>query len=151
MVAAGPFEEIVTRGDISFAKRDDSGAVLTSGVEVHDPPRQLTGLRAGSVLLWVPLLDSALGSRLRVRIPAREVILAPVEPGLTSVHNVIAGRVGAITQDAVEHIALVEITLPDRGALLARVTPDAVERLALAVGKDVVALVKSTSIKVLPG
>ena len=151
MVAAGPFEEMVTRGDISFAKRDDSGAVLTSGVEVHDPPRQLTGLRAGSVLLWVPLLDSALGSRLRVRIPAREVILASVAPGLTSVHNVIAGRVGAITQDAVEHIALVEITLPDRGALLARVTPDAVERLALAVGKDVVALVKSTSIKVLPG
>jgi molybdate transport system ATP-binding protein len=103
------------------------------------------------VLLWVPLLDSALGSRLRVRIPAREVILALVEPGLTSVHNVFAGRVRAITQDAVGHIALVEVVLPDRGALLARVTLDAIDRLALAIGKDVVALVKSTSIEVLPG
>jgi molybdate transport system ATP-binding protein len=151
VVAAGPFEEIVTRGDVSFAKRDDSGAVLTASVEAHDPPRQLTGLRAGSVLLWVPLMDSALGSRLRVRIPAREVILAPVAPGLTSVDNVIVGRVRAITPDAVEHIALVEISLPDQSALLARVMPDAIERLALAVGKDVVALVKSTSIEVLPG
>jgi molybdopterin-binding protein len=45
----------------------------------------------------------------------------------------------------------VELILPDQGALLARVTPDAVESLALAVGKDVVVLVKSTSIEVLPG
>ena len=146
VVAAGQFEEIVTRGDVSLANRDDSGAVLTASVEAHDPSRQLTGLRAGSVLLWVPLLDRALGSHLRLRIPAREIILAAVPPGLTSVHNVIAGRVRAITPDAIEHIALVEVILPDQGALLARVTPDAIERLSLAIGKDVMALVKSTSI-----
>ena len=43
---------------------------------------------------------------------------------------------------------LVEIALPS-GALLSRVTPDAIVRLALAPGEPVLALIKSTSIEVL--
>jgi hypothetical protein len=39
------------------------------------------------------LLDSASGSAMRVRIPAREVILAAAAPQGISVHNVIAGTV----------------------------------------------------------
>ena len=45
---------------------------------------------------------------------------------------------------------MVEIALPN-GALLARVTPDAVARLGLCVGGPVLALIKSTSIEVLSG
>ena len=45
---------------------------------------------------------------------------------------------------------LVEIALPS-GALLARVTPDAIVRLGLAPGGPVLALIKSTSIEVLGG
>ena len=43
---------------------------------------------------------------------------------------------------------MVEIALPN-GALLARVTPDAIARLALSPGGPVLALIKSTSIEVL--
>jgi molybdopterin-binding protein len=43
---------------------------------------------------------------------------------------------------------LVEIALPD-GALLSRVTPDAVARLGLSPGGPVLALIKSTSIEML--
>jgi molybdate transport system ATP-binding protein len=96
-------------------------------------------------------LDRALGSDLRVRIPAREVILAAAHPGSTSVHNVLAGHVRAINRDTTNLAALVEITLSDGNVMLARVTPDAVESLGLAVGCEVVALVKSMSIDVLPG
>jgi molybdopterin-binding protein len=39
----------------------------------------------------------------------------------------------------------------DGPALLARVTPDAASRLALAPGRPVLALVKSVAIQVLPG
>jgi molybdate transport system ATP-binding protein len=46
------------------------------------------------------------------------------------------------------HAVLVEIALPE-GDLLARVTPDAVARLGLTPGGEVLALVKSTSIEVL--
>jgi molybdate transport system ATP-binding protein len=91
------------------------------------------------------LLERGIGNTLRVRIPAREVILAAHEPGPTSVHNVIAGRVRAVTQVATGHAALVEVSLGE-ATLLARVASDAVERLGLAF-----ALVESMSIEVLPG
>ena len=125
--------------------------MLTATVMEHDPIRHLTRLQAGSVSLWVLLQERELGSQMRVRIPAREVILAPVEPGPTSVHNVISARVRAITPDEAKNLALVEIAMPDQVALLARVTLDFVEHLALKVGRPVVALIKSVSIEILPG
>jgi molybdate transport system ATP-binding protein len=151
VVAAGPFEEIVTRSDLPFAARDDAGAVLTAIVVEHDPVRHLTKLQSGSYPLWVLLQERELGSQLRIRIPAREVILAPGQPGPTSVHNVITGQVRAITLDSSKNVALVEVAMPDQQTVLARVTLDSIERLALRVGYPVVALIKSVSIEVLPG
>ena len=151
VVAAGPFEEIITRSDLPFAARDDAGAVLTATVKEHDPVRHLTKLQAGSISLWVLLQERELGSQVRVRIPAREVILAPDEPGPTSVHNVISAQIRAITPDEAKNIALVEIAMPDQATLLARVTLDSIEHLALKVGRPVVAMIKSELIEILPG
>jgi molybdate transport system ATP-binding protein len=53
-----------------------------------------------------------------------------------------------ITAEPARRSALVEVALAS-GTLLARVTPDAVTRLALAPGSAVLALIKSTSIEVL--
>jgi molybdate transport system ATP-binding protein len=149
VLAAGPLEEIVARGDLPLAARDDAAAVLSARVMAHAPTRQLTELRAGGRLLLVPLLDAAPGSAVRVRIPAREVILAAAAPQGISVHNVIAGTVHGIVQDPGRHAAMVEVALDDAG-LLARVTPDAVTRLGLAPGKPVLALVKSMAVEILP-
>jgi molybdate transport system ATP-binding protein len=80
-------------------------------------------------------------------VPAREVILATEPPGGISVHNIVAGTTGQIVEDAHSHAALVEVRL-DGAGLLARVTPDAVRRLALAPGKLVLALVKAMAIEV---
>jgi molybdate transport system ATP-binding protein len=150
VLAAGPLEEIMTRSDLPFASRDDAGAVLTARVVAHDANRQLTALEAGGTRLWVPLLEREPGAMLRVRVPAREVILAGEQPSPTSAHNVVAGHVRAITQEPARHETLVEVAL-DRESLLARVTPDAIELLGLAPGHEVVALVKSVSIEILPG
>jgi molybdate transport system ATP-binding protein len=150
VIAAGPLGEIITRSDLPLATRDDAGAVLTASVGQHDPARQLTALQAGGVQLWVPLLEREVGTALRVRVPAREVILAIERPGRTSVHNVLAGRVRAITGELARHATLAEVAL-EGASLLARVTPDAVELLRLAPGRDVFALVKSMSIEILPG
>ncbi len=150
VIAKGPLEEIITRGDLPLAVRDDAGTVLTAEVVEHDPLHRLTVLRSAGVRLWVPLLERDVGATLRVRIPAREVILAAHEPGPTSVHNVIAGRVRAVTQVATGHAALVEVSLGE-ATLLARVASDAVERLSLVPGLDLFALVELMSIEVLPG
>ncbi|MBO0709884.1 MAG: TOBE domain-containing protein, partial [Acetobacteraceae bacterium] len=108
----------------------------------------LTELHAAGAALVVPLLDLPAGTRVRVRIPAREVILARKRPEAISVQNIIAGTIHRIAHDPDRHSSQVEIALP-AGALLSRVTPDAIVRLALAPGQTVLALVKSTAIEVL--
>lgn len=146
--AAGPLGTVTARGDVPLAARDDAGAVLEARVAEHHPARQLSLLRSGPLALWVPLVPGALGARLRVRIPAREIILATEAPAGISLHNILPATVVAITEDAARHTAMVELGSGE-ARLLARITPDAVARLGLRPGVAVLALVKSMSVDVL--
>ena len=86
---------------------------------------------------------------MRLRIAARDVILATSEPRGLSLHNVLAGTVSALNADpAFEHI-VVQITVGGV-LLLAEVTRDAIARLDLVGGKRLYALIKSVSIDVVP-
>jgi molybdate transport system ATP-binding protein len=147
-VAAGPLDALTARGDLPFARRDDAGSVLAVTVARHDPGRGLSVLRAASTELIVPMVRSAPGRPVRVRIPAREVILAREAPAAISIHNIVPGTVRAVSDDPARHAALVELALPD-GAILARVTSDAVQRLDLRPGTPALALIKSVAIEVL--
>jgi molybdate transport system ATP-binding protein len=146
----GPLSAIAAQADLPLARRDDAAALLLCRVIEHDARRELSRLEGGGATLWVPLLDVPLGTERRVRIPAREVILAGRPPESISVHNIVPGEVRRITGDTTRRSVLVEIGLAD-GALISRVTPDAIVRLALAPGRPVLALIKSTSIEVLGG
>jgi len=131
-----------------LAQRDDAGALLLCRVAENDVRRELSRLEGAGATFWVPLLDAPVGAACRVRIPAREVILAGRPPDAISLHNIVPGHVRRITGDATRRSVLVEIALPS-GALIARVTPDAIVRLGLAPDRPVLALIKSTSIEVL--
>ena len=146
--AAGSVADMTARGDVPLAARDDAGAVMEARVAEHHPARQLSLLRAGPLALWVPLVAGGLGTRLRVRIPAREIILAIEAPVGISLHNILPMVVVAVTEDAARHTAMVELGTGEV-RLLARITPDAVTRLALQPGRPVLALVKSISVDVL--
>ena len=148
VVAAGSLSDIASRAGLPLARRDDAGAVLLCRVVAHDPARELTLLRGAGADLWVPLSDAPVDAPMRVRIPAREVILAGKAPEAISLHNIIPGTVRTIVADAVRRSVMVEIAL-EGGALLSRVTPDAVARLGLGPGVPVLALVKSTAVEVI--
>jgi molybdate transport system ATP-binding protein len=150
VVGFGPLAEVAARADLPLAQRDDAAGLLHCRVAEHDQGRELTRLSGGGVTFLVPLLDAAVGSECRIRVPAREVILASRAPEGISLHNIISGTVRRIANDPTRRSVIVEIALPD-GALLARVTPDAIVRLALAPGGPVLALIKSTSVEVLGG
>ena len=152
--AAGPVAEIAARAALPLAARADASAVLAAQVAGHEPERRLTRLDWGGVTLWVPLLAAEPGRAVRLKVAAREVILARADaPGLAdallagalSVHNVVPGRVLALAE-AARQAVLVELAA-GAGRLLARVTPDAVARLGLAPGVAVLALVKSMSLE----
>ncbi len=151
VVAAGPLADIAARADLPLARRDDAGAVVMGHVTGHDPARGLTRLRAGAAELLVPLLAAPPGAAARLRIPAREVILArpTVEPfhDAISLHNILSGTVRTVAAVAAG-VVMVEVELGG-ARLLSRVTPDAVSRLGLAPGAPVLALVKSTSVDML--
>jgi molybdate transport system ATP-binding protein len=148
IIGCGALSDIAARADLPLAQRDDAAAVLLCRVVEHDVGRDLSRLEFGGATLWVPLLDAPLGAERRVRILAREVILAVKPPESISLHNVLPGEVRRITADTARRSVLVEIALAG-SALISRVTPDAIVRLALAPGSAVLALIKSTSIEVL--
>jgi molybdate transport system ATP-binding protein len=148
VVGFGSVSDVASRADLPLAQRDDAGALLLCRVEHHDTGRSLTRLQGGGATFWVPLLELPLNAECRARILAREVILAGKPPEAISVHNIVSGTVRQIREDFVRRSVLVEIGLPS-GALLSRVTPDAIVRLGLSPGSAVLALIKSTSIEVL--
>jgi len=148
VVADGSVSAIAGRADLPLARRDDAGALLICRVEENDTRRELTRLEGGGAVFWVPLLDLPVGATCRIRVPAREVILASRPPDAISLHNIVPGIVRRIAEDTIRRSVVVEIALPN-GGLLSRVTPDAVARLGLSPGSPVLALIKSTSIEVL--
>lgn len=150
VAAAGSLVEIAASGEGPLAHRDDAGAVLSARIVAHDDARQLSRLDAGGVEVLVPLAEGAPGDSVRLRIPAREVILARERPAAISVQNVLAGTVRAISEDPPRHVAMVEVRLGSQ-AVLARVTPDAVKRLGLATGEVVVVMFKSVGVEVSAG
>jgi molybdate transport system ATP-binding protein len=150
VLASGAASALMTRVDLPLARRDDAAALVPCHVVSHDPSLTLTRLDGGGRSFLVPLLNLPVGHACRMRIPGREVILATKAPEAISVHNVVAGTVLHLAEDPANRSVLVEIALSE-ATLLSRVTPDAINRLRLAAGSPVLALIKSTSIEVQSG
>ncbi len=148
VLAAGPVTEIAARADLPLAQRDDAAAVLDCRIAAHDTARRLTRLDAAGTTVLVALLEAPPGARLRLLVPAREVILARAAPEAISVQNVLSGRVRALVDEPAHRAVLVEVVIGS-SALLARLTPDAVERLELRAGEPVFALFKSMGVEIL--
>ncbi len=148
VVAAGPAAAIAASAALPLAARHDAAALLRGRVVAHDAERGLTTVDCAGTTLVLPLVDASPGTVLRLRVSAREVILASEAPGAISLHNILATSVAGIGAPVGAELA-VELRLPGGAALLARVTADAVRRLELAPGRPVLALVKSTSIAIM--
>jgi molybdate transport system ATP-binding protein len=124
--------------------RFEAGAIIDTRVAGHDDERLITRLEFGDQMLILPRLDAAPGARLRIRIRARDVILAVERPTALSAQNVLAGRIVEIAQE-IGPYAEVKVDL-GAGAIVARITRDSIDRLALVPGRPVYAVVKSVAI-----
>ena len=148
-VACGSVTTLMSRPDLSWLREAVGlGTVFDASVTRTYPDRGLVELTFDGGTLLAADRDVAMGTTVRVRIPAREVILATREPEGLSLHNVLSGTVSAIHADpAFDHV-IVQIAV-GRVLLLAEVTRDAIGRLDMAVGMPVYALIKSVSIDLL--
>jgi len=122
------------------------GSVLEARVASRDTARGLVELTFDGGVLQAPEHPVATGSSVRVRVPAREVILSSDRPRGLSVHNVLAGRVAAVHPLPGDYLCIVRVEV-GRTFILAEVTRDAVSTLRLAPGIETFALIKSVSLQ----
>ncbi len=144
VAVAGPTAEIMQRSELMPpAEREEAGAVIEAAVVRHDDRFRLTELSSRAGTWRLGRLDAPVGVRLRLRVRARDVMLATAPPADISALNVLSGTVSDITTgDSTADIRI------DCGGdtLIARLTRYSVERLALAPGTQVYALIKSVSL-----
>jgi len=142
VAAVGPTAAIMGRIDLfPLTGRAEAGAILATRVAGHDPAFGLTILRAAAGELRVPHLDLPVGAALRIRIRARDVMIALQPPEGLSALNVLPGTVAEIGR---ADGPIVEMRLDCAGeALIARLTRRSVETLGLAPGRPGYAVIKS--------
>ncbi len=143
-VAAGPLQEIVTRLDLPVRLGEDAGAILDATVAEIDQAWHLARVDFAGGSLWTRDQGLPLGHRVRVRVLARDVSLAP-EPGYNSIQNVLRGRVDAICNDDHPSSALVRVRVGE-SILLARLTRRAAASLGLAAEQEIWVQVKTVAL-----
>jgi molybdate transport system ATP-binding protein len=145
-IAQGNLSEMSLHPEVrAIIGADAVGAIVDGTVLGTDSSSGLTRVQVGRGELKVQYGKAAPGTRLRVQLLARDLIVAVEPPRHLSVRNSLPGVITSVADD-VEDSDLIAI---DIGGLLimARVTKAASRELSLAAGKSVWALVKTASLR----
>ena len=123
-------------------ERSEAGVLLTARLVGHEPDGLSTLLLDGGRLL-VPRVEAPFGARLRVRIRARDVMIATRRPEAISALNLLEATFLEASGDGAE----VDVALAvGRDRLRARITRRSLEALGLAPGKACFALIKTVAV-----
>jgi molybdate transport system ATP-binding protein len=138
--ARGPVKQIVERTDLwAFTGRAEAGSLLDTQVRGHE--NGMTQLAMGDEILRIPQVAAAPGEAVKLKIHARDVVIATQRPEHLSIRNVLRAEIEAIELDAQTYAELLLSVGSQR--LRARITQDAMRELGLARGQAVYALIKS--------
>ncbi len=144
VIAQGSIGEVSLLPELRAIIGPDSvGSVLDGIVTRTEPSRGMADLRLGNGVLHVSLQNVAVGSRVRVQLLARDIILATQKPQGLSVRNELEGVVVDMTAD--ESDALLVNVDVGGAVVLARITREAAQALGLHAGSPVWVLVKAVS------
>ena len=141
---AGPAEQVLS--DPAFAPAlglREAGALLMARVAAHEDDG-LTRLDTGAGPLWLPQIGATMGSTVRLRILAQDVMLATERPKGISALNILPATVREIRQGQGPGV-LVQMAVAD-ALVLARITSRSSLALALKPGSTVYAVLKAVSV-----
>lgn len=145
VVACGPFLDLVAETGLQpYLGRFEAGCVIECVVERHDEALELSTLGFTGGQLRVPRIGLAVGTRLRARLRARDVALALNDPPGLSITNRVHGRIVELVRRDGPYVDVVVDASGTR--IQALVTRESSERLGLAPGLAVVALVKAVAL-----
>ena len=145
VLAHGPVGEVLSRPDVvPLLGVRDAGAVIQTKVAGRLLDDGLTELAFSGGRLLLPGQFGPLGTPVRLRIPAQDVILALTAPQGISALNCLPVTITALEQGRGPGVAVGLLAGRDR--LLARVTRRSAGRMGLEVGQQVYAILKATAI-----
>src|SRR5262249_245533 len=99
-VACGPISTLMSRPDLAWLREAVGlGSVMEAGVSRVYTDRGLVELAFDGGTLLAPARHVSANTAVRVRIPAREIVLATSAPSGLSLHNVLSGDVVAVHAD----------------------------------------------------
>ncbi|SDO15933.1 molybdenum ABC transporter ATP-binding protein [Phyllobacterium sp. OV277] len=140
VTASGPAETIFSR----LGSHDDAGALVSGTVTASDDAFGLTSIDIGGHPFQIAKLGFADGTKLRLRIRARDVSIARALPEAISIRNILPARIVFITTNDGPDC---DLTLDIGGQTIsARLTRKSASELALKQGDTVFALVKAASV-----
>lgn len=144
VTACGPVADILRRLDLLPAgERAEGGALVETVVARHDAAFAMTVLNSAAGEIRVPRLGLATGQPVRLRIRARDVMIATQRPDGLSALNILPGKVTAIVH---EGGAESEVRLDCNGVpVMARITEQSRQALDLEPGLPVFAVIKTVS------
>jgi molybdate transport system ATP-binding protein len=149
VAAAGSVEDLTSRLDLwPLTGRHEAGAVISTTLRGHDTRFGLSELAFPGGRLRVTRLNLPLGTPVRVRIRARDVVLATEKPTHLSIRNAFAGTVIEVAEARGPVVDLrLDIGTAEQPVMLwGRVTMRALQELQLAPGTPIFALVKTVSL-----
>jgi molybdate transport system ATP-binding protein len=124
---------------------DAIGAVLDGHVDAVDAASGLARVHVAGGSLSVEDTGLPAGTRVRVQLLARDLLLSLSPPRGLSVRNALAGRVVDVTADGA-HAVLVSVDVGG-ATVVARVTRSAAHELALAPALPLYVLVKTATLR----
>ena len=129
---------------LAIAHEEQAAAIVTATVLEQDREYELTLLSMEDQTVTVAAIDADPGTRMRLRIPARDISLCLSPPQQSSILNVLRARITEI-ENASNSKLLVRLQVGEQ-FLLARLTRKSIVTLRLTVGCEVYAQIKSVAL-----
>lgn len=147
IVSRGPTREMMSRLDIhELSDRYQAGSVIDAEVIGHDDTYQLSALSFEEQLLSVPRLAVESGTKVTLRIHARDAALAVERPEGLSIRNIVFGTVTTINAQPNSPDADVIVAVGE-SVLRVRVTRASIDDLGVHEGQALYVLIKTASVE----
>ncbi len=144
VLRAGPAADLLSDPDLApqLGLRM-AGAVIAGRITAHHPDG-LTEVAGAGGTLFLPRIDAAAGTALRLRIAAQDVILSRDRPAGLSALNILPARVEQVRRGEGPGV-LVRLRAGD-ALILARITARSADALGLTPGLPCHAILKSVAV-----
>ncbi|MDB5663689.1 molybdenum ABC transporter ATP-binding protein [Cypionkella sp.] len=143
ILRAGSAADLLSDPDLAPALGlRDAGATLTATLIAQDADG-LSQLQSAGGPIWLPTIAANLGTTLRIRIAAQDVILSRTRPEGLSALNILQATIREIRLS--DDGALIQLAVGSEH-MLARITARSAKALSLSPGQPIFAIVKSVAV-----